>query len=49
MPVAEDAIKALKTAIDRQKATREATAKMATDIAERQASQALEAPNPEVK
>lgn len=49
MAVAEDAIKTLKTATERQKATRAATQEVAADIAARQASGETQATSTEVK
>lgn len=49
MAVAEEAIKALSKAVERQKATREAATQVASDIAARQEAEASKAPGTEVK
>lgn len=49
MAVGEEAVKALKAAIERQKAAREATAQVAADIAARQAGQETKTEGQEVK
>lgn len=49
MPLGEDARRALKTAVERQKATREATQKVASDIAAEREEAQRQTTQPEVE